>query len=75
MLVVDDNRDAAETLGALLGALGATVSVVHSGRAALEAFPTFAPNSVLLDIGMPGMDGHEVAREILRGPDAPERRA
>ena len=63
ILVVDDNRDAAETLGALLKALGATVSVVHSGRAALESLDRFEPDALLLDIGMPEMDGYEVARQ------------
>jgi signal transduction histidine kinase/CheY-like chemotaxis protein len=64
ILVVDDNRDAAETLGALLSALGATVSVVHSGRAALATLDEFAPDTVLLDIGMPEIDGYEVSRRI-----------
>jgi len=64
ILVVDDNRDAAETLGALLGALGATVSVVHSGAAALAALDEFAPDAVILDIGMPEIDGYEVSRRI-----------
>ncbi len=64
ILVVDDNRDAAESLGELLSALGAIVRVVHSGREALETLDSFAPDSVLLDIGMPDMDGYEVARKI-----------
>ena len=64
ILVVDDNRDAAETLGAFLSALGATVSVVHSGPAALEILDDFDPDAVLLDIGMPEMDGYEVSRRI-----------
>ncbi len=64
ILVVDDNHDAAETLGALLAKLGGTVSVVHSGRAALEVIEEFRPDAVLLDIGMPEMDGYEVARRI-----------
>ena len=64
ILVVDDNRDAAETLGALLDALGATVSVVHSGEAALGMLDAFAPDTVLLDIGMPEIDGYEVSRRI-----------
>jgi signal transduction histidine kinase len=64
ILVVDDNRDAAETLGALLGTLGGTVSIAHSGRAALEVIEKFRPDAVLLDIGMPEMDGYEVARRI-----------
>jgi len=64
ILVVDDNTDAAETLGELLTALGAIVEVVHSGRAALAALDLFQPDSVVLDIGMPGMDGYEVAQRI-----------
>jgi signal transduction histidine kinase/ActR/RegA family two-component response regulator len=64
VLVVDDNCDAADTLGVLLAALGATVSIVHSGRAALESLDSFRPDAVLLDIGMPEMDGYEVSRRI-----------
>jgi CheY-like chemotaxis protein/two-component sensor histidine kinase len=69
VLVVDDNRDAADSLGVLLGLLGADVRVVYGGVAALEAVETYHPSAVLLDIGMPGMDGHEVARRIRRRPD------
>jgi len=68
VLLVDDNVDAAETLGMLLTALGATISVAHSGRAALAALDTFDPDTVLLDIGMPEMDGYEVARTIRAQP-------
>jgi CheY-like chemotaxis protein len=64
ILVVDDNRDAAETLGALLQALGATVAVVHSGRSALDSLDQFDPDTMLLDIGMPEMDGYEVAKQV-----------
>jgi CheY-like chemotaxis protein/two-component sensor histidine kinase len=64
ILVVDDNRDAAETLAALLKALGAQVSIAHSGQAALETLSVFNPDAVLLDIGMPEMDGYEVCRRI-----------
>jgi len=64
VLVVDDNRDAAESLGMLLKLLGAQVHVVYDGPTALEAVATYKPAVVLLDIGMPGMDGHEVARRI-----------
>ncbi len=64
ILVVDDNRDAADTLGQLLTMLGAVVSVAYSGRDALDALDEFKPDSVLLDIGMPDMDGYEVARRI-----------
>jgi two-component system, sensor histidine kinase len=62
ILVVDDNRDAADSLGLFLGLLGAEVKVVHDGMAALQALDDFRPDVMLLDIGMPGMDGHEVAR-------------
>jgi two-component system, sensor histidine kinase len=64
ILVVDDNADAAETLGALLTALGAVVVVVNSGDAALGKLDSFNPDTVLLDIGMPEMDGYEVSRRI-----------
>ena len=63
-LVVDDNEDAAESLGALLTALGANVQTAHDGREALSAVDDFTPDVVLLDIGMPGMDGYEVSRRI-----------
>jgi PAS domain S-box-containing protein len=68
ILVVDDSRDAAESLGMLLQLLGADVHIVSSGPEALEALTTYKPAVVLLDIGMPGMDGHEVARRIRQQP-------
>lgn len=68
VLVVDDNEDAADTLGAMLESFGATVKVTYDGRQALEAFASFQPDVVLLDIGMPGMDGYEVARTIRALP-------
>jgi PAS domain S-box-containing protein len=64
ILVVDDNVDAADSLGMLLKVLGADVRVAHDGRDALAMFPEYMPAVVLLDIGMPGMDGYEVARTI-----------
>jgi signal transduction histidine kinase/ActR/RegA family two-component response regulator len=64
ILIVDDNRDAADTLAALLGRLGATVGVAYGGADALERLPIFAPDVVLLDIGMPEIDGYEVARRV-----------
>ena len=67
--MVDDNCDAGETLGSLLELLGATVKVAHSGRAALEAVAEFEPDAVLLDIGMPDMDGYEVARRLRALPN------
>jgi signal transduction histidine kinase/ActR/RegA family two-component response regulator len=64
VLVVDDNRDAGQTLGMLLTSLHATVRTVHSGPDALAVIDEFDPEVVLLDIGMPFMDGYEVARRI-----------
>ncbi|HEX5786898.1 MAG TPA: ATP-binding protein [Woeseiaceae bacterium] len=69
IVVVDDNRDAAESLYMLLTTLGANVRVVYDGNAALEAVQAFRPEIVLLDIGMPGMDGYEVARKLHERPD------
>jgi two-component system, sensor histidine kinase len=64
VLIVDDNQDAADTLAALLTALGVSVSAAYNGRAALEALDSFHADAVLLDLGMPEMDGYEVARRI-----------
>ena len=64
ILIVDDNRDAAQSLGLVLKYLGADVQVAHDGAQALEALRAYEPGVVFLDIGMPGMDGYEVARRI-----------
>jgi signal transduction histidine kinase/CheY-like chemotaxis protein len=70
VLVVDDNRDAAASLGMVLEVLGAEVRLAHDGHEALDAFGATEPAVVLLDIGMPGMDGYEVARRLrARFPD------
>ena len=69
VLVVDDNEDAADSLGMLLEFLGAEVAVVHDGRAALEKMKTFKPAVVLLDLGMPNMNGLEVARRMREDPE------
>lgn len=64
LMIVDDNPDVAKALVLLLSALGATVVAKHNGPEALEALKDFRPDALLLDIGMPGMDGFEVARRI-----------
>lgn len=64
ILVVDDNKDAADTMGMILKMLGNEVRTVYDGRAALEAVETFKPSLLLLDIGLPVMNGYEVARNI-----------
>jgi PAS domain S-box-containing protein len=69
ILVVDDNRDAADSLSSLLARQGAQVETAFDGPAALERFDARHPDLVILDIGMPGMDGHEVARRIRARTD------
>jgi CheY-like chemotaxis protein len=64
ILVVDDNADAANSLGRLLHFSGYEVSVAHDGPAALNEVSRFLPQVVLLDLGMPGMDGLETAARI-----------
>jgi signal transduction histidine kinase/ActR/RegA family two-component response regulator len=64
VLVVDDNHDAAETLAAIMSLKGHTVATAFDGATALEEASRFQPQVVLLDIGMPGMNGYEVAREL-----------
>ncbi|WP_254772674.1 PAS domain-containing hybrid sensor histidine kinase/response regulator [Nitrosospira multiformis] len=68
VLVVDDNQDAAEVLCMLLQSMGVNVKAVDSGPAALATIPHYLPDVVLMDIGMPGMDGNEVARRIRAQP-------
>jgi CheY-like chemotaxis protein len=70
ILVVDDNQDAAESMRLLLRQVGAEVRVAHDGPQALAAFDACRPRMVLLDIGMPGMDGYEVARRLRASPYA-----
>jgi CheY-like chemotaxis protein len=72
ILVVDDNVDAAQSVAALLAAHGCEVATVHDGLAALAAAQTFSPEAVLLDIGMPGMNGYAVCKALratARGAD------
>ncbi|HVX12671.1 MAG TPA: ATP-binding protein [Pirellulales bacterium] len=68
IFVVDDNADAAHTLTELLRLAGHQVQTFHDGRSALAAAPVAAPEVVLLDLGMPEMDGLEVARRLRRVP-------
>ncbi|HXK24369.1 MAG TPA: PAS domain S-box protein [Myxococcota bacterium] len=72
VLVVDDNRDAAESLAMLLRKRGVEALVAHDGESALEAARARVPTAVLLDLGMPGMDGYEVARQLRAQPSAQE---
>ena len=64
ILVVDDNRDCADSLAELLRRHGADVVVGYDGERALDALKTFRPSVALVDIGMPEMDGYELARRL-----------
>jgi CheY-like chemotaxis protein len=64
VLLADDNVDAADTMSAVLEMSGHRVRTVYSGPQVLEAAPDFAPDVMLLDIGMPGMSGYELARQL-----------
>jgi PAS domain S-box-containing protein len=70
ILVVDDNEDVADTLALLLRQGGHEVRVAHDGPAALEAARAYQPEVVLLDIGLPGMTGYEVAQHLRQQPPA-----
>jgi PAS domain S-box-containing protein len=69
VLVVDDNVDYADGIALLLQSSGYQVEVVHTGPEALLAVSAFHPDVVVLDIGLPGMDGYEVARRMRQDPD------
>ncbi|NCA68668.1 MAG: PAS domain-containing hybrid sensor histidine kinase/response regulator [Sphingobacteriia bacterium] len=69
ILVVDDNQDAARSLAQLLTLKGATVRVADDGRAALKLLEEAPSEVVILDIGMPDLDGHAVARRIRARPE------
>jgi PAS domain S-box-containing protein len=64
ILVVDDNQDAADSLGMLLGMMGNEVHTAHDGLEAVGAAAAFQPDVVLLDIGLPKLNGYEAARRI-----------
>ncbi len=68
VLVVDDNEDAADALAMLLRVTGHETLTVYDGPSALEAARKFVPQVVLLDIGLPGLDGYEVARRLRDDP-------
>jgi PAS domain S-box-containing protein len=68
LMVVDDNVDAAETLSALLEMLGHEVSIAHTAQDALATARDSAPRMLFLDIGLPDMDGHELARQLRAAP-------
>jgi signal transduction histidine kinase/ActR/RegA family two-component response regulator len=68
ILVVDDNRDAADSLALLLRLMGHDIHTAHDGLEAVQAAAAFRPEVVVLDIGLPKMDGYEAARHIRQQP-------
>jgi PAS domain S-box-containing protein len=73
VLVVDDNVDAAESAAALLSIWGHEARTVHDGLSVLRQVQEFRPEIVLLDIGLPGKNGYDVARELRALPASPVR--
>ncbi len=72
VLLIDDNADAAFMMQALLSAYGYTVEAANSGREGLALAQTFRPHVIFLDLGMPEMDGYEVARVLRSTPPLDE---
>src|SRR4030095_6098159 len=70
VLVVDDNRAAAETRAAVLVTLGHDAHVAYDGPSAVTAAADYHPDVVLLDIGLPGMNGYEVAKRLRESADS-----
>ncbi len=69
VLVVDDNKDSAESLGLLLSILGNDVRTAHDGPSAIQMALEHKPDLIMLDIGLPGMNGYEVARVLREKPE------
>jgi PAS domain S-box-containing protein len=69
VLIAEDNVDSGDSLGLLLRLYGHEVLVTRTGPAALDAAPAFRPDLVLVDIGLPGLDGYEVARQLRENPE------
>jgi PAS domain S-box-containing protein len=70
LMVVDDNRDAAESMSMLLELWGHEVICAYDGRTALETAAKYHPDAVFLDIGLPGMDGYEIAERLRELPES-----
>jgi signal transduction histidine kinase/ActR/RegA family two-component response regulator len=69
ILVVDDNDTAAQSMAMILKLEGYEVQIAYDGETALQVARTFRPEAILSDIGLPGIDGHELARRIRQDPD------
>jgi len=68
-MVVDDNFESARTMGWMVEALGHVVCLAHDSASTFEVARGFLPDVVLLDIGLPGMDGYEVCRQMKKLPE------
>lgn len=68
VLVVDDYHDGADSLVLMVRAMGAHAEAVYDGESAIKILGAFRPDVVLLDIAMPGLSGHEIARAIRETP-------
>jgi CheY-like chemotaxis protein len=68
ILIVDDMKDSADSLALLLGAAGHLVQLAYDGESAVAAAETFRPDAVLLDLGMPSLNGYDVCRRIRAQP-------
>ena len=68
VLIVEDNVDAAEMMELAVSHLGHITRVAHDGASAISAFTAFGPDVILLDIGLPGMNGYAVARAVRAFP-------
>lgn len=69
VLVVDDYQDLADSLTLMLRALGADARAVYDGESALRSVEEFRPDLILLDLGLPGLSGLDVARALSQSPD------
>ena len=73
ILVVDDNQDSVDSIAILLRAMGNEVHTAHDGLEAVAAAAEFQPDVVLLDLGLPKLNGFDAARSIREQPGGPER--
>jgi CheY-like chemotaxis protein len=69
LLIVDDNRDSADSLAMLLGAQGFAVCVAYDGQQAIDNARSFHPDVFIVDLVMPGLDGFQVAKQLRATPD------
>lgn len=70
ILIAEDNRDSADSLKVLLEAIGHEVHLAYDGESAVRAAAALRPNAILMDIGLPGVNGYDAARQVrAQNPD------